>query len=63
MAFPDDVEDIEEPRSETSQGTPTDHEEMIKSMLDQVTMQVHQTYMEEEVATEPIHPILPAPVS
>ena len=63
MALPNDVAEIKEQRSETCQGTPTEHEEMIKSMLDQVTMQVHQTYMEEEVAAEPIPPILPAPVS
>ena len=31
MAYPDDVEDTEEPKSETSQGTPTNHEELIKS--------------------------------
>jgi hypothetical protein len=31
MAYPNDVEDTEEPKSGTSQGTPTDHEEMIKS--------------------------------
>jgi hypothetical protein len=31
MAYLNDVEDTEEPKSGTSQGTPTDHEEMIKS--------------------------------
>ena len=54
---PNDIEDIEEPKSEISQGTPMDHEEMIKSMLDQVTMQVHQTSLEEEVTAEPEPPI------
>ena len=51
MTFPEEIEEMKEPNSEASQSTPADHEERIKSMLEEVALHIHQTYLDEEDAS------------